>query len=326
MPPLIVWANPKKGAKRIRSERKMSGRVYEVGYRHAADGDDYKHDFGPGVEMWAGKADGGRDVVSMVGARGQKLYDEFSDHGKKKLYLVNPSERGRPMANGRKPTRKQLAARKKFVAMVRAKSKAAKKSTRTTSAGGSPMARRKRASAPAGKRRRRSRHAAGYAMNPRGHRKHRKSRKYRRNPGGRDVMRQVKAMAIDTGLILGGMAAGRFVGNLIPVGSATDPVMNALKAISLGIASEMFLPKMIGGNAAHMLAVGMLVKPGEALINAYIPGASQFMGAYPSKMGAVFPNPRLRNNLQPAGNRRMLRSGSALEAYAMGAYAQAGNQ
>lgn len=322
MPPLIIWANPKHGAKRIRSQRKMSGRVYEVGYQHAADGDDYKHDFGPGVEMWAGKS-GGRDVVSMVGARGQKLYDAFSDKGKEKLYLVNPSERGKAMA--KRPSRKQLAARKKFVAMVRAKSKAARKSTRTASAKGAPMARRKRASAPAGKRRRRSRHATGYALNPRGHRKHRKSRRYRRNPGGRNIVAQVKGMAIDTGLVLGGMAAGRFVGNMIPIGSATDPVMNALKAGALGVASEMFLPKMIGGHAAHMLAVGMLVKPFEALINAYVPGASAFMGSYPA-MGAVFPSPRLVNRqIMPATARLAVRGRNKMEAYAMGAYAAAGH-
>jgi hypothetical protein len=46
-PPLIIYGNPPKDGEL------MSRRVYAVEYRHAGDGEDYRHDCAAGVSMYA---------------------------------------------------------------------------------------------------------------------------------------------------------------------------------------------------------------------------------------------------------------------------------
>jgi hypothetical protein len=46
-PPLVIYGNPPKGGEL------MSRRVYAVEYKHAGDGEDYRHDCGAGVNMYA---------------------------------------------------------------------------------------------------------------------------------------------------------------------------------------------------------------------------------------------------------------------------------
>ena len=51
-PALVVYGNPPRGGEC------MSRRVYAVEYKHAADGEDYRHDCSAGVSMY-GLSDGG---------------------------------------------------------------------------------------------------------------------------------------------------------------------------------------------------------------------------------------------------------------------------
>jgi len=46
-PPLVIYANPPRGGEL------MSRRVYAVEYKHADDGEDYRHDCSRGVAMFA---------------------------------------------------------------------------------------------------------------------------------------------------------------------------------------------------------------------------------------------------------------------------------
>lgn len=48
-PQIAVVGNPPP----VKGAELVSGRVYALEYEHSDDGHDYRHDFGPGVEMWA---------------------------------------------------------------------------------------------------------------------------------------------------------------------------------------------------------------------------------------------------------------------------------
>lgn len=51
-PALVIWPNP---PGLHRKDALMSHRVYEIAYKHFVDGQDYKHEFSPGVWMQANK-------------------------------------------------------------------------------------------------------------------------------------------------------------------------------------------------------------------------------------------------------------------------------
>ena len=82
-PGLVIWPNPPGGARRnplpatsVRAEEKLSPRVYEIGYKHEEDGQKYKHEFAPGVEMWLVMM-GGRQAVVVFGTHGQDVFGDF---------------------------------------------------------------------------------------------------------------------------------------------------------------------------------------------------------------------------------------------------------
>lgn len=78
-PALVVWPNPRRnplpGTKLVAEER-IGDRVYEIRYRHTDDGDDYKHVFAAGVELWTVRIGQARCVV-LMGKDGQNLWDDF---------------------------------------------------------------------------------------------------------------------------------------------------------------------------------------------------------------------------------------------------------
>ncbi len=65
-PPLVTFGNPPRG-------EIMSKRVFEVAYKHTADGKAYKHEFAAGVCMEA-LPDGSIRIYSM---RGKRLWGDF---------------------------------------------------------------------------------------------------------------------------------------------------------------------------------------------------------------------------------------------------------
>lgn len=74
-PPLIIWANPG-GQVVVTRHKKMSGRVYEVAYKHIEDGVDYTHAFGVGTEMYAVTLPDDSHAILMVGAKNKALWTD----------------------------------------------------------------------------------------------------------------------------------------------------------------------------------------------------------------------------------------------------------
>ena len=81
-PPLLVGLNPGRvrhnplPGTAVRAQEQISDRVYEIAYRHADDGNDYKHDFKAGVELWTVTMGKARCVV-LAGKDGQDLWQDF---------------------------------------------------------------------------------------------------------------------------------------------------------------------------------------------------------------------------------------------------------
>lgn len=82
-PALLVGLNPPRQmhhnplpATAVRAEEQISDRVYELAYRHADDGLDYKHGFKAGVELWTVTMGKARCVV-LAGKNGQDLWQDF---------------------------------------------------------------------------------------------------------------------------------------------------------------------------------------------------------------------------------------------------------
>ena len=78
-PALLVGLNPRRNplpGTSVRAGDRISDRVYEVAYRHDEDGEDYKHEFKAGVELWTvtlGKA----KAIVIVGKDQQDLWRDF---------------------------------------------------------------------------------------------------------------------------------------------------------------------------------------------------------------------------------------------------------
>lgn len=74
-PPGRMRRNPLPGTS-VRADEQISDRVYELAYRHAEDGLDYKHEFKAGVELWTVTMGKARCVV-LSGTNGQDLWQDF---------------------------------------------------------------------------------------------------------------------------------------------------------------------------------------------------------------------------------------------------------
>lgn len=169
------------------------------------------------------------------------------------LYMDNPP-RTKRRASTKKPTRKQLAARAKFAAAARAKSRAAK-STRVTSQENPKMKKRKRKSTAV---------ARVGASSPR-RRRSRKRRSYRRNPpsGMRrsrsGIMPALTGLAIDT--IAGTVGMG--IGHLA-VTKIGPSIANAADTPTTAAGKRFGLAALI---AAGVVVLGEYVAPGARSIS-----------------------------------------------------------
>ncbi len=75
-PPLWVRRSMPKGSKVVGM---VSEEVHEIRYRHAQDGEAYRHSFevSPGVQMIAIEGPGGQQSLLLVGKDGQSLWEDF---------------------------------------------------------------------------------------------------------------------------------------------------------------------------------------------------------------------------------------------------------
>lgn len=208
------------------------------------------------------------------------------------LYLTNPKRRRRvkrrTIKQRNRPSTKQLAARRKFAAMARARATASRRTTRRTkrahsSQGGTMAKRRRRRARPRVARRRRRvsvarinpprrRRRAGRAVARRGR------RRYRSNPGfGGGIVRQLT----DTGMgalgVLVGGAAGRTLGGMIPIGNG-NPYIEAAKAGVVAVVIRRFAPRLVGQKMAEAASYGALAGALKTLIVGIAPQAGAFLG------------------------------------------------
>ena len=196
----------------------------------------------------------------------------------------------------KRPTAKQLVARRKFAAMARARAKAGAGSRARTKPKGSIMARRKRSAAKRRTtRRRRSTARRVFKANPRRRRRvvrhHAKRRRtFRRNPGMGGMLGQVTTLFKESGVALLGMAAGRTISNLIPIGG-TSPLVKFAKGTIVAIGIRMLGEKVIGRDLARVAAIGAMLVPTQQLVIGYFPDASTFLSGY--AQGGVMALPRI---------------------------------
>ncbi|KKN26156.1 hypothetical protein LCGC14_0877570 [marine sediment metagenome] len=209
----------------------MLGQVHSITYRHALDGKDYVHEFGPSVDMRT--LDDG--YLSIRHGSADVLHRDFDGQ----TFLVNPPRR-KTMAR-KLPPRVQ-SGKNKGQFRKRAKSSPRKRKTATR--------RRNSPAANPGKRRAPARRNA-----PR--------------RGGRITVRKVTRNltqgAMDAALILVGKAGARsvpaFLPNLPKEGNIGLAVQ-ALVAVALGLAADMVLPSA----QAKMILAGGLTAPVETLV------------------------------------------------------------
>lgn len=206
----------------------------------------------------------------------------------------------------KRPTARQLAARKKFAAMSRARTAAGRKKVRALSRSteGAGMARRKRKAATrrSTSRKRRSvgaRRRRVYAANPRKrvrrrvrtHAKRSRRRSYRRNPGLGSMFGGTLELAKGAVAVGVGMAASRTLGNMIPLNASNpsqQPLYDAAKGVLVAIAIKKFGGKIVGQKYADLAAIGALVTPIRAVVIGYLPSAASFLG----DSGGVMAMPR----------------------------------
>lgn len=208
----------------------LMGQVHSITYRHAQDGEDYIHEFGPSVDMVA--LDDGYLAIRHGSADILHRTDESGQ-----TFLVNPPRRARNMA-----------AKKRLPPRIKTGPRKGQFRKRASSKKRSPAKKRKRNPA-----------ANMSASSPR-----------RRNPprgkfSVRKITRNLTQGVMDAGLVLVGKAGARTIPAMLPnlpkegnVGLAVQ----ALVAVVLGMAADMFLSP---ANAKMVLAGG-LTAPVETLV------------------------------------------------------------
>ncbi|HEX3698903.1 MAG TPA: hypothetical protein VH374_26270 [Polyangia bacterium] len=228
--------------------------------------------------------------------------------------------------NPRKPTARQLAARKKFAAMARARAKAARGTRRARITSETPtMAHRKRKAAHRRKttRRARSRSRSRRTLllsNPRKrtHKRRRRAtarrRGFRRNPPmGRGLLGTAKTLGIGLGAALAGVAVGNFLSvnitpKIFPVSPTDTPTTAAAKnlavsgALAIGVAhfgKKLGLPEGV----AALIAIGILIVPARNMIYTMAPAGTPFtfLGGGTMRL-PTFPGPRSTMGAYAPGN------------------------
>lgn len=209
---------------------KILGQVHSIAYRHAEDGQDYVHEFGPSVDMKA-LGDG---YLSIKHGSGDVLH-RVDESGQ--TFLVNPPSRRTTMAGKRLPPRIKTGPRKGQF--------------------------RKRAKRSTSKKRRRNPHAGTTAAVNKPRRRNPPRR--RGFPTVQKITRDLGQGAVDATLVLLGKAGARTIPAMLPnlpkegnMGLAVQ----ALVAVILGLGADMFLPP----SQAKMVLAGGLTAPVETLV------------------------------------------------------------
>lgn len=229
----------------VNPPEEMSGEVAAVEYRHADDGRDYRHDFGPGVTMDA-EPDGS---IRLTDARGRGLHRDFSGQ----TFLVNPPKKGARKMAKRMPPRHRSGPKKGQFRKRAVASRAA------------PRKRRRATSSRAVVTRSRSRARA----RPRPRARSRKT--YRRNPPRkmsiRGVLKSVQEGAMDAALILTGKAATRSIPLManLPKEGNIGLAVQGLTALVVSLAAQ----RVLKPAQARMVLAGGLTAPLETLIVSY---------------------------------------------------------
>lgn len=214
------------------------------------------------------------------------------------LFLVNPptatKRKRRKHSGGTKqlaaqrkrktrPTVKQIAARKKFVARVqagafrrgtasgsvKARRESVEEITPRRKSGGSMAGKKK--SRRGVKRRRRSVVALVRRNEPSmggrrrtGGAKHRHKVRVHKNPAATGIVGQLGGAAVDAAVILVGKGVTNKVAGMVPVGGTT-PAMTATKQVAVGLVLSM-VTKKVAPRFAHQVLIGGLLAPMETLL------------------------------------------------------------
>lgn len=243
-PSLLIVGNP---------PETISREVHYIGYRHAEDGLDYKHEFSPGVEMHAEK-DGALTLLNPT----REVWDDFGGQ----RFLVNPPKRrGKTMARKLPPRHRSGPKKGQFRKRARSSSKrrrrnqpaavavAPRRNQPARRAAPRPRARARRAAPPAPTRRRRR----------------------NRNPAPkitvRRVLRDIQDGAVNAAYILVGKAAARTIHTVtgLPKMGNTGLAVQALSAVAAGMIAD----AVIGASRAKFVLAGGLTAPLETAIVAY---------------------------------------------------------
>ena len=103
------------------------------------------------------------------------------------------------------------------------------------------------------------------------------------------MLGQVTTLFKESGVALLGMAAGRTISNMIPIGG-TSPLVKFAKGTVVAIGIRMLGEKVVGKDLARVAAIGAMLLPTKDLIVGYFPTASTFLGGY---AGGVMALPRI---------------------------------
>lgn len=238
------------------------------------------------------------------------------------LFLINPRPKGRKRARTmKKPSRKQLAARRKFAAMARARAKAARKA-KWRAVQPNPrrkrrvptMARRRRRRSTAVARRRRRRSV--FSLNPR-----RRHRRYRRNPGfGSGVVGQFTSLVKNAGGVALGVAGSKFVAGLIPISAGTtpNPWFEFAKDGIIAVGFQMLGSRFVGSELAKRVAEGAMYRAIKNLAVAQVPSVATYLGGSDAVMwfpSGGYPQNRISSYSGGNGVGAYAADGSALGAY-----------
>lgn len=244
-PSLLIVGNP---------PETISREVHYIGYRHAEDGLDYKHEFSPGVEMHAEK-DGALTLLNPT----REVWDDFGGQ----RFLVNPpKKRGKTMARRLPPRHRSGPNKGRF-------KKRARSSKRRRRRNQPPAVAAK--AAP----RRRNQPARRAAPRPRARRAPpaptRRPRRRNRNPARkitvRRVLRDIQDGAVNAAYILVGKAAARTIHTVtgLPKMGNTGLAVQALSAVVAGMIAD----AVIGASRAKFVLAGGLTAPLETAIVAF---------------------------------------------------------
>lgn len=242
----------------VNAPEHLSGEVHAIEYKHNDDGINYRHDFGPDVDM-AAEPDGS---VRITHARGRGLHRDHDGQ----TFLVNPKKGKRKMARRLPPRHRSGPKKGQF--KKRANPRRRGFSRRPVTSRARPRRKykaRKRAAVVRAPRRRARPRPRGRAI------------RRRRNPCGqsmnppkmtvKNVTKTLMDGAMDSALVLTGKAATRAIPlmiNLPKEGNLGLAIQGATAVVVSMLAQNFLRPQQ-----ARMILAGGLTAPLETLIVSY---------------------------------------------------------